>query len=64
MRAEVTMALQRRTKGAVLYREVDGNNNPVPQDEAVIRNIYVRKTALDGNAPERLNVVISDETRS
>lgn len=58
MKATVRMALERETKGAVRYNEVDAEGAPVDKDAAVLTNLYIRKSALQGAAPAKLTVTI------
>jgi hypothetical protein len=60
MKQVVTVVLERQTKGAALYREVDREGKAVPQDAAVLRSIYIRKSALNDMIPQELTVTISD----
>ena len=54
----VKMVLDRETKGAVRYQEVDDSGTPVTDDAkgCVFRNIYVRKSSLKGEMPKEITV--------
>jgi len=49
---EVVMSLDKETKGAVRYAE-QGN-----VDKQMLRTIYVRKTAFEGDAPKEVTVKV------
>lgn len=51
--------LERETKGAVRYMEVDGSNKPVAIGEgARIGTLYIRKDALPDGIPTRIEVEV------
>lgn len=59
MKMVALMVLEKETKGAVRYNEVDGSGTPVKGDKAILQNIYIRKTALEGTAiPAKLTVTL------
>lgn len=60
MRHVITFAIERSTKGAVRFMELDTDGHPVDQAQSIVGTLYVRKTALpDGeNPPKRLTVVV------
>lgn len=57
----VKFVLDRETKGAVRYQEVDDNGTPVTDDAkgCVFRNLYVRKSALKGEVPKQVTVELN-----
>ncbi len=58
----VKFALERTTKGAIRYQEVDEKGEKVPATAIEIGTLYVRKTMFDGrDVPERLVVQISTQ---
>jgi len=55
----VTFALEKETKGAIRYQEVDAQNVPVKAEGgAKIGTLYVRKSALNGEIPQKLKVTL------
>lgn len=63
MKHTLTFKLEKETKGALRYQEVgqDGQAIPVdsPADSRVLGAIYIRKTALKGEAtPQALSVTV------
>lgn len=61
----IEFAIERETKGAVRYNEVDDDGNPISFDEgAVIGTIYLRKSQLGGTVPEKLSVTIVTSGKS
>lgn len=52
----IRMRLDRETKGALLYQEIDFNGKDLKGDldGAVLRTIYIRKLALNGSPPPKL----------
>jgi len=56
------MKFEKSTKGSHKFLEVDENDKPVQitDEKTVIGNLYIRKTAMP-NAPEHLNIVITEE---
>lgn len=57
----VKMVLSRETKGAVLFQEVDALGVPVTDDAkgCVLRNLYMRKSALKGEVPQAITVELN-----
>ena len=54
-----TFTLERETKGAVRYAEVDSNGTVLAIGEgAKIGTLYIRKDALDGKIPLRIKVTV------
>jgi len=45
---EATFTLDRETKGAAKYSEVDVDSNVIPMQGASIGTLYVRKSAFKG----------------
>lgn len=60
MKFEVNMVLERETKGAYRYMEVDGSGNPVEQVWAKLGTQYIRKTSFPQGtpAPRKLTVTV------
>lgn len=58
MKLIALMVLEKETKGAVRYNEVDGSGAQMKGDHAILANIYIRKAALDGEAPKKLTVTL------
>ncbi len=55
----VTFALEKETKGAIRYQETDGSGLPVKiESGAKVGTLYVRKSALNGEMPQKLKVTI------
>jgi len=50
--------LERETKGALRYQEIDGAGEPLKYDEIKMGNIYIRKSALNGEKPQFLEVTV------
>jgi len=51
--------LERETKGALRYQEVDDNGVPLEQVWAKVGTLYVRRTAFErGAIPKQLTVTI------
>lgn len=60
--AEVITAnfiLERETKGAVRYQEIDDKGAPLEVTAAKIGTLYVRKTAFRADAPKRIKVTVA-----
>ena len=55
----VRFELERETKGAIRYMEVDEDQEAVEGDAKVIGTLYIRKTAFKGKVPTALTVTIS-----
>ena len=57
----VKLVLDRETKGALRYQEVDSTGTPVTDDAkgCVFRNIYVRKSALKGETPKEVTIELN-----
>jgi hypothetical protein len=56
----ITFVLEKETKGAVRYQEVNAEGKAIEQAESVVGTIYLRKTALDGKIPQRVTVTIAE----
>lgn len=58
----VHFTLERETKGAVRYQELDALGKPIDtrtnMDAAIIGTLYIRKAALNGQIPVRIKVTI------
>jgi hypothetical protein len=55
----VKMRLERETKGALRYQEVDEAGQPVEQVWAKVGTMYLRKTAFErGAAPQSITVTV------
>jgi hypothetical protein len=57
---EIRFKLERETKGALRYQEVDDKGDPIEQAWAKIGTLYVRKSAFErGTAfPQTLRVTV------
>lgn len=57
---QVTFKLERETKGAFMYREVDSETEePLEMRDAQIGTIYLRKSALKGHkTPQAIRVQV------
>ena len=53
----VPFLLERETKGAVRYMEVDDKGKPI-QEDFKIGILYVRKSAFGAKIPERLTITV------
>ena len=56
MKKELTMKFDKMTKGAVRYAEETN-----PDEEAILRTVYVRKSAFTGPStelPKQINVTV------
>lgn len=58
MQHTLNFRIERETKGAVRYYEVDENGNALDQTQYVVGSLYIRKTALKGAVPQELTVTI------
>ncbi len=56
---EIKMKLDKRTKGALRYREVDEEGNVLSMQDAKIGTLYVRKGAFHSE-PESLTVSVTE----
>jgi len=56
----IPFLLERETKGALRYQEVDDKGKPVEQAWAKIGTLYIRKTAFERGQtpPQRLAVTV------
>lgn len=58
--AEVSFSLERETKGALRYQEVNDLGQPITQpDHYMIGTLYVRKHVFRGERPKFLNITVS-----
>ena len=58
----ITFQHERATKGALRYRELDAAGNPIMNTaDAQIGVLYLRKSTLAGETPERVTVTITTE---
>ncbi len=62
MQRTIHLQLEKTTRGAVRYREVNAEGQPLDQAESVIGTLCVRKTALDGQEPASITVIVNTET--
>jgi hypothetical protein len=55
--------LDRETKGALLYKELDDNGRPIESMYAgKIGNVYIRKTAFNGSGfPKKIRINVTTE---
>lgn len=55
----VTFTLEKETKGALRYQETDGGGQALKiEGGAKVGTLYVRKSALNGEMPQKLKVTI------
>lgn len=55
----INMLISKETPGALQFKEIDGDGGVVPQHEAKIGTLYVRKSAFNGGAsPKALKVTV------
>lgn len=61
---KVSMTLERETKGAVRYQEVNHKGEPVQMSHAVLGTMYIRKSGFEdlGYYPIDIEVDISWES--
>lgn len=57
----VSLVQDKVTKGAVRFAEVNGKGEFVTGDDSQITQIYVRKSALDGQTPKIARVTVEFE---
>lgn len=60
MKRTATFALERQTKGAVLYKEIDPQSGaPKSMGNAVIGSLYVRKSSIGSEPiPQYIEVTV------
>ena len=59
MRFTTYLRLERETKGAVLYIETNDAGEKVSTEDAILKNAYIRKSALKGEAaPPKFTVTL------
>jgi hypothetical protein len=60
MRKQVAFRLFNETPGALRYREIDSNGDHIKGDEegALVGDLYLRKAAVSGPAPDKVTVTI------
>jgi hypothetical protein len=60
MRKQVALKFLNETPGAVRYREVDSKGDHIKGDEegALVGDLYLRKAAIHGGAPDKITVTI------
>jgi len=59
MERTVTFKMEKETKGAVKYAELDDNGNVVDYADALSGTLYLRKSALQGAVPSEIKVTVS-----
>jgi hypothetical protein len=59
MELTAKMVFERETKGAVRYQEVDSDGKALDILDSIIGTLYIRKTALNGQAPKTVTVIVS-----
>lgn len=57
MKFSVYMRLEKETKGALQYKEVDDNDKEVPFNKAQIGTLYVRKNKMK-EFPDLIKVIV------
>jgi hypothetical protein len=56
---KIEMSLERETKGAVRYRELDDTGQPCEEAFGKVNTFYVRKTAFErGKYPAKITVTV------
>lgn len=60
MKKTIKMVLERETKGAVRYMEVDASGNQLELQDSTIGTLYIRKTALGVSIPNPIFITITD----
>ena len=58
---QANFALDRQTTGAIKYAEIDEDGGFLDMRDAKIGTLYLRKTALEGKAPQRVTATITME---
>lgn len=59
MKITANFVLEKTTAGAIRYQEVTAEGVPLKiSDGAKIGTLYVRKSALDGDSPQKLTVTV------
>jgi hypothetical protein len=60
MKQQVVCHLARKTPGAIQYKQVDENGEPIRRDRdgQVVGNFYLRKSAVKGRPPEKITLTI------
>jgi hypothetical protein len=63
MKLEIRFKLEKETKGALRFQEVDDKGDVVEQPSAKVGSLYLRKSALERGAafPQALRVTIETE---
>lgn len=56
MRHTVTLVLERETKGAARYQEIDDQGSPRDIANAVIGTLYLRKSKMPNPLPSQITV--------
>ena len=58
----VKFVMEKATPGTIRFQEVDDNGTPrKANDGAVVGTLYIRKTALGSEVPQKLTVTIAAE---
>jgi hypothetical protein len=57
------LELERKTKRALRYRELDDGGAPIKSDLAHVGTVYVRKSAFNGEEPKKISIAISADER-
>ena len=58
MMTTILFKLERETKGALRFCEVDTNDTPILMGYK-IGTLYIRKGALEGDVPQKLTVTVA-----
>ena len=58
MKHTLMFKLEKETKGALRYQEVEQDGRPVAVGSWVIGTLYIRKAALNGQFPPNLTVTV------
>jgi hypothetical protein len=51
MNLEIRLKLEKETKGALRYQEVDEKGEPIEQASAKVGTLYLRKSSIEHGAP-------------
>lgn len=54
----LSFELEKETKGAVRYSEVDENGHKIEMENVVVGTIYIRKSSLGDQRPAVLTVTV------
>ena len=60
MRERVICRLEKKTPGALQYKQINAAGEPIRRDKdgQLVGNMYLRKAAIRGRVPEKITVTI------